>query len=321
METREEIVSKLELIRENILGFIQARSRQVTLVNQMRTAKLIQQDEYNDNTLSHKTLKLVFSIMVFSSISILLGDLLYVILLGAVNRLIGDIIFEVLFLSGFLFLLYRRMKGSKDSWIYPATLIMGGILLVFPLRLLLTPNPITLILLGVSIVATYFIIQNKLELMITFVNKGIRSKNAQHLSNYQAVVAENQRLELAYQQEGRLMENFRNQAVAIGEGWYPKDYYALDAVNYLIHAFNNFKADNIKEAINLYDTYLDRAARRAFEAEMIELEKEQIINQERMIKLQEHANILSARQIAETQEAAAASRAVASELENIRYGR
>ncbi len=36
-------VSKLELIRENILGFIQARSRQVFLVNQMRTAKLIQQ--------------------------------------------------------------------------------------------------------------------------------------------------------------------------------------------------------------------------------------------------------------------------------------
>ena len=321
METREEIVSKLELIRENILGFIQARSRQVTLVNQMRTAKLIQQDEYNDNTLSHKSLKLAFSIMVFSSISILLGDLLYVILLGAVNRLIGDIIFEVIFLSGFLFLLYRRMKGSKDSWIYPATLIMGGILLVFPLRLLLTPNPITLILLGVSIVATYFIIQNKLELMIAFVNKGIRNKNEQNLRDYQAVVAENQRLELAYQQEGRLMENFRNQAVVIGQGWYPKDYYALDAVNYLIHAFNNFKADNIKEAINLYDTYLDRAARRAFEAEMIELEKEQIINQERMIKLQEHANILSARQIAETQEAAAASRAVASELENIRYGR
>ncbi|AFJ25441.1 hypothetical protein [Streptococcus parasanguinis] len=321
METREEIVSKLELIRENILGFIQARSRQVTLVNQMRTAKLIQQDEYNDNTLSHKSLKLAFSIMVFSSISILLGDLLYVILLGAVNRLIGDIIFEVLFLSGFLFLLFRRMKGSKDSWIYPATLIMGGILLVFPLRLLLTPNPITLILLGVSIVATYFIIQNKLELMIAFVNKGIRNKNEQHLRDYQAVVAENQRLELAYQQEGRLMENFRNQAVAIGQGWYPKDYYALDAVNYLIHSFNNFKADNIKEAINLYDTYLDREARRAFEAEMIELEKEQIINQERMIKLQEHANILSARQIAETQEAAAASRAVASELENIRYGR
>lgn len=321
METREEIVSKLELIRENILGFIQARSRQVTLVNQMRTAKLIQQDEYNDNTLSHKSLKLAFSIMVFSSIAILLGDLLYVILLGAVNRLIGDIIFEVIFLSGFLFLLYRRMKGSKDSWIYPATLIMGGILLVFPLRLLLTPNPITLILLGVSIVATYFIIQNKLELMIAFVNKGIRNKNEQNLRDYQAVVAENQRLELAYQQEGRLMENFRNQAVVIGQGWYPKDYYALDAVNYLIHAFNNFKADNIKEAINLYDTYLDRAARRAFEAEMIELEKEQIINQERMIKLQEHANILSARQIAETQEAAAASCAVASELENIRYGR
>lgn len=146
-------------------------------------------------------------------------------------------------------------------------------------------------------------------------------ENEQHLRDYQAVVAENQRLDLAYQQEGQLMEKFRDQALAIGQGWYPKDYYALDAVEYLIHAFDNFKADSIKEAINLYDTHLDRAARRAFEMEMLELEKEQIINQERMIRLQEHANILRARQIAETQEAAAASRAVANELENIRHGR
>ena len=66
METREEIVSKLELIRENILGFIQARSRQVFLVNQMRTAKLIQQEEYQDDTISHKSLKsCIFSYGVF----------------------------------------------------------------------------------------------------------------------------------------------------------------------------------------------------------------------------------------------------------------
>ena len=321
METREEIISKLGLIRENILGFIQARSRQVALVNQMRTAKLIQQEEYSDNTLSHKSFKIAFSVMVFSSVAILLGNLLYVLLFGAVNRLFSDLFFEILFISGFLFLLYRRMKGSKDSWIYPAMLIMGGILLVFPLRLLLTPNPITIILLGLSVVATYFIIQNKLDLMIALANKTIRSENEQHLRDYQAVVAENQRLDLAYQQEGQLMERFRDQALAIGQGWYPKDYYALDAVEYLIHAFDNFKADSIKEAINLYDTHLDRAARRAFEMEMLELEKEQIINQERMIRLQEHANILRARQIAETQEAAASSRAVANELENIRHGR
>ncbi len=45
----------------------------------------------------------------------------------------------------------------------------------------------------VSVAATYFIIQNKLELMIAFVNKGIRNKNEQHLKkSYQAMVAENQ---------------------------------------------------------------------------------------------------------------------------------
>ena len=31
----------------------------------MRTAKLIQQDEYNDNTLSHKSLKLAFQLWYF----------------------------------------------------------------------------------------------------------------------------------------------------------------------------------------------------------------------------------------------------------------
>ena len=51
--------------------------------------------------------------MVFSSVATFLGDLLYVLLFGAVNRLFSDLFFEVLFISGFLFLLYRRIDVYK----------------------------------------------------------------------------------------------------------------------------------------------------------------------------------------------------------------
>ncbi len=60
-----------------------------------------------------------------------------------------------------------------------------------------------------------------------------------YLRDYQAVVSENQRLELAYQQEGHLMENFRNQA----SNWprmVSERLLRTRCRNYLIHAFNNF---------------------------------------------------------------------------------
>ncbi len=79
------------------------------------------------------------------------------------------------------------------------------------------------------------------------------------------------------------MEKFPESSCSSGQGWYPKDYYTHDTMDYLIHAFNNFKADNIK-AVYLYDAYLNVESTSRKEAEMIELEKEQIINQKQMIR-------------------------------------
>lgn len=312
METREETVRGLQMIREEIISFLEARARQVETVNNMRTAQLVQRDEYDDSTVSHKFLQIAFTIMIFSVLTTILGDLIVAIFGGRTGSLINDLFLEFIFLTGFFFLLFRRMNGHKDSWLFPALIVAEGILLVVPLQFMANLNIVTVLILILSVAGTYFIVRNRLDDMVAFVNSKIKHQNEQHRKDFQAVLDENLRLEVLYQEEGKVMDRHRERAEELGRGWYPQDYYTLDAVNYLLHAFNNFKADTIKEAIQLYDTHLDRQARRAFEAEMIELEKEQIINQERMIELQEHANVLRSRQIAATQEAAAASREAAS---------
>ncbi len=81
--------------------------------------------------------------MVITKYSLLLGDLLYVILLGAVNRLIGDIIFEV----RIFILLFHVVRKVQRIVSLSATLIMGGIYLA--LYVCTTPYYTTLIA-GVS---------------------------------------------------------------------------------------------------------------------------------------------------------------------------
>lgn len=43
------------------------------------------------------------------------------------------------------------------------------------------------------------------------------------------------------------------QAKSIGDTWFPKDYYYMDAVSFFISAIGNLRADNVKEMVNLYE--------------------------------------------------------------------
>lgn len=62
--------------------------------------------------------------------------------------------------------------------------------------------------------------------------------------------------------------------------WYPENYCSVDAVQYFYTAIKNFRADNLKEAINLYETSLHQ--------KRVEDNQKQAINQQKL------GNLLSA---------------------------
>lgn len=83
----------------------------------------------------------------------------------------------------------------------------------------------------------YSLDQKNLE--IDQYNKNVEESNA---------LIQQQRAELHDQYQKYQQELTENTA-----GWYPPDYYSLDACEFFLQAVRNFRAENIKEAVNLFE--------------------------------------------------------------------
>lgn len=69
--------------------------------------------------------------------------------------------------------------------------------------------------------------------------------------------------------------------------WYPPDYMYSEAVNFFIGAFQNYKVNDMREAVNLYD-------RKLYEDEQLEIQRGMNELQREQNRLQKMQNILSA---------------------------
>lgn len=104
-------------------------------------------------------------------------------------------------------------------------------------------------------------------------NKSIDQQNEQ-------IAAENQNLSA---REQDVIDELRNMQMVYQEkmsAWYPESYCSVDAAEFFLDAIKNYRADNIKEAINLYETTLHQ--RRVED------------NQKQALKQQKLNNLLSA---------------------------
>lgn len=85
---------------------------------------------------------------------------------------------------------------------------------------------------------------------------------------------------------------------AFTAGWFPPAYLSVDAVNFFIHAVENFKADSMKEAVQQFD---EAGHRRALEEanERIARSHEQALQSQQELVLQARmANVLNTAQLA-----------------------
>ena len=101
-------------------------------------------------------------------------------------------------------------------------------------------------------------------------NKEIVARNKQLAIQEQSVLNELQQVQTLY----------RNHI----SSWYPTNYCSVDAVEFFYNAINNYRADTLKEAINLYEMTLHQ---RRVEA-----------NQRQAIREQQLSNLLSAENLA-----------------------
>lgn len=79
-------------------------------------------------------------------------------------------------------------------------------------------------------------------------NREIARKNQQMQQRYQ------NQLQNWYSQQEQRTNALYEELVGLTRSWYPKDYYSLYAVNTFISLVENFRADTMKEAVNLFET-------------------------------------------------------------------
>ena len=75
--------------------------------------------------------------------------------------------------------------------------------------------------------------------------------------------------------------------------WYPKNYYSLNAVNYFISAVENFRADSVKEMVNLFEAAKEHEILIKAQTEINNSLKQQTLNQEKINKQLQYANVLN----------------------------
>lgn len=85
-------------------------------------------------------------------------------------------------------------------------------------------------------------IYKKLNEKIDADNQQIMSENEQIKAQEQAVLSDLQQVQTAYRER-------------VGY-WYPDNYCSVDAAEFIYNAVKNYRVDNLKEAINLYETAL-----------------------------------------------------------------
>lgn len=115
-----------------------------------------------------------------------------------------------------------------------------------------------------------------------------KTKNKKITEENKEIVAKNQ--QLAIQEQHILNELQEVQTLYRNHisSWYPIDYCSVDASEFFYNVVNNYRADNLKEAINLYEMTLHQ---RRVEA-----------NQRQAIREQQLSNLLSAQHIAVQQQ-------------------
>ncbi len=100
--------------------------------------------------------------------------------------------------------------------------------------------------------------QKSNESSVKHTNERIKAKNQQILANNQMIEQQNQELEVE-------ISKIRDRKLAVSQEyqrnvltWFPKDYGYLEAVNYFMQLVENHRVDTIREAVDLYDTYVYR---------------------------------------------------------------
>lgn len=122
--------------------------------------------------------------------------------------------------------------------------------------------------------------------IVKVVNKFIANKNEKISEQNAEIDKLNQPLIQAETEIIQQMKAVQERYASEVFPWYPSDYCKINAADFFLNSIQNFRADNMKEAINLYEDTLHKRS-------MEHAQQQMLVNQDAMIRQQKLNNMLT----------------------------
>ena len=264
MEINEALLEKLNQVKRYISKIVKVTERQVNIVASFREST----SRFDTDSNKSKAILIVAILCVASVLftGFVLHDWSAVTMLAA--------------FAGILY--WKRGKKSKLKIVAYAFLALFAVNFVSAtIEVTLAGNFVVPIIAGLLCAGVFFAAKYVIKLHNNIIDKRnaeIEQSNAQLQVEYEETVAE--------------LKKLKQELAAYGKGWYPTDYYSLDAVNFFISSVANLKALNMQQAILQFDEAQYKKKMLDSQRQIVELNKQQVFNQRVMIGCLTFANVM-----------------------------
>ena len=182
---------------------------------------------------------------------------------------------QIPFLVCLIAYLICRINGNTYGLVYNILNIIfmfQGVYLIY--ACVTSPNliPAFAVLFGVAGIICAIIIRAK--------NKSVRRNNAR-------IEKKNWALFMQYREQMEYYNHYQLQLAELTRGWFPPNYLTYDCVNFFIDALENWRADNLKELVNLYAQEMHN--RRMEEMQNSVVRQQQLSNVFHLLEIGMHA--------------------------------
>lgn len=317
VEEKSVLLENLYNLHRGIDYIYQKQNYKMKLENDRRKAKQIQAQlqnllESNSSNKIEKMMRQSFYVVLFGA----LGNLAKFLLMFWFGD--GNLLELVMYLAAtaiLIFYLQKKIRRKTEKWLNIWTGIILVMLLAAPLRIiflaiigLISFNLFDGIFFSIVTLGMLYLtsILGKIwyPKWVDFINTLIDDDNKQLIKNsgmrqsdYDRQIKREQEIKEEQQQCEIEMQEAAGALVAFGSGWYPKDYYFIEAIEFFIGALENFKADNMKELVNLYDETKYKELQLNYQKEMLQLQREQYIDTKKMLQALRYNNYVQTLQL------------------------
>lgn len=289
METREQLLEGLYYVKTQISKIISTSQRQIQLVSSFREqeAKLAEVEKIPTTGKKTKAMVIFFVFTVaFALFMALLQDW-------------GSFTFALV--SAYVIF----ANWNKKSVLKNVFILFWVIMLVTVFEKILKAIFWGSIPMGVLVAVLIAVSVYCVKGLIKAANKKIEHENEKIAHRNRIIDQQNVRVKehnaqirREYEETVETLNRLKAELYKTTAKWFPRDYYSLEAVNFFIYAIENYKCDTMKELVLLFDDSQHKKEMLASQQTLIDLNKQQILNQEKMVRHMRVANVLNIANVA-----------------------